>query len=328
MLLTGKDWRNGKGLCGYPFVIPYIAQMLAVIAPGQGAQTPGMLESWLANPESRDLLKSWSDEIGLDLIHLGTKADAEEIKDTANAQPLIVAAGLLSARALGANGKCAFVAGHSVGEITAAAIAGVITELDAMKLVRARGIEMAKAASRAPSGMSAVLGGDRDVVLAAIADAGLIAANDNGAGQIVAAGSLDALAALSPDGARVRALAVAGAFHTHFMEAAVAPLRDLAASISVTDPAVAVLSNKDGAVVSSGREILDRIVDQIANPVRWDLCMNTLASRGVTGAIEVAPAGTLVGLIKRAEPSITGFALKSHEDVGAARTFAAEHGGK
>lgn len=307
--------------------------MLAVIAPGQGAQTPGMLESWLAEPESRDLLKSWSDAIGLDLIYLGTAADADEIKDTANAQPLIVAAGLLSARALGlgsqsARGKFSVVAGHSVGEITAAAIAGVITELDAMKLVRARGIEMAKAASASPSGMSAILGGDRDVVLKAINEAGLVAANDNGAGQIVAAGSLDALASLAPEGARVRALAVAGAFHTHFMEAAVSPLRELAASISVTDPAVSVLSNKDGAVVSSGREILDRIVNQIANPVRWDLCMSTLASLGVTGAIEVSPAGTLVGLIKRAEPTITGFALKSAEDCDAARTFASEHGGK
>ena len=302
--------------------------MLAMIAPGQGAQTPGMLESWLGLPGSRDLLKLWSDAIGLDLIYLGTAADADEIKDTANAQPLIVAAGLLSARTLDVRGKFSVVAGHSVGEITAAAIAGVITELDAMKLVRARGIEMAKAASASPSGMSAILGGDRDVVLKAIQDAGLVAANDNGAGQIVAAGSLDALASLAPEGARVRALAVAGAFHTHFMETAVAPLRDLAASISVTDPAVSVLSNKDGAVVTSGREILDRIVNQIANPVRWDLCMSTLASLGVTGAIEVSPAGTLVGLIKRAEPTITGFALKSAEECDAARTFASEHGGK
>ena len=307
--------------------------MLALIAPGQGAQTPGMLESWLGLPGSRDLLASWSDAIGLDLIHLGTAADADEIRDTANAQPLIVAAGLLSARALGlgtqnAPGSFSVIAGHSVGEITAAAIAGVITELDAMKLVRARGVEMAKAASASPSGMSAILGGDRDVVLKAIQNAGLVAANDNGAGQIVAAGSLDALASFAPEGARVRALAVAGAFHTHFMEAAVAPLRELAASISVTDPAVSVLSNKDGAVVSSGREILDRIVNQIANPVRWDLCMSTLASLGVTDAIEVSPAGTLVGLIKRAEPKITGFALKSEEDRDAARTFASEHGGK
>lgn len=299
--------------------------MLAIIAPGQGAQTPGMLAPWIEDAESKALLIQWSDAIGLDLVHLGVHADAEEIKDTANAQPLIVAAGLLSARALEFSGKFSFVAGHSVGEITAAAIAGVLTPLDAMKLVRTRGQEMAKAAAITPAGMSAVLGGDRDLVLKAIADAGLVAANDNGGGQIVAAGDLAALATLAPEGARVRALAVAGAFHTSYMQPAVEPMRALAAAIEVNDSAIGVLSNKDGAVLTSGREILDRIVDQIASPVRWDLCMQTLADQGVTGAVEVAPAGTLVGLIKRAVPGIEQFALKSPADIEAARTFATAH---
>lgn len=299
--------------------------MLAIIAPGQGAQTPGMLAPWIEVAEAKALLIQWSDAIGLDLVHLGVHADAEEIKDTANAQPLIVAAGLLSARALNISGKFSLVAGHSVGEITAAAIAGVLTPLDAMKLVRTRGVEMAKAAALAPAGMSAVLGGDREVVLKAIADAGLVAANDNGGGQIVAAGDLTALAALAPEGARVRALAVAGAFHTSYMQPAVEPMRSLAASIEVNDAEVGVLSNKDGAVLNSGREILDRIVDQIANPVRWDLCMQTLAAQGVTGVVEVAPAGTLVGLIKRAVPAIEQCAFKSPADLEAALTFAATH---
>ena len=304
--------------------------MLAIIAPGQGAQTPGMLAPWIEDGESKELLIQWSDAIGLDLVHLGVHAGAEEIKDTAHAQPLIVAAGLLSARALNLNSRhtFSFVAGHSVGEITAAAIAGVLTPLDAMKLVRLRGIEMAKAASLSPSGMSAVLGGDREVVLKAIADAGLIAANDNGGGQIVAAGDLAALSTLAPEGARVRALAVAGAFHTSYMEPAVEPMRALAAEIEVKDATVGVLSNKDGAVINSGREILDRIVNQIANPVRWDLCMETLASNGVTGVIEVAPAGTLVGLIKRAVPTIEQCALKSPAELEAATTFASHHGGR
>jgi [acyl-carrier-protein] S-malonyltransferase len=306
----------------------YIAGVLAIIAPGQGAQTPGMLAPWIEDPESKVLLIEWSDAIGLDLVHLGVHADAEEIKDTANAQPLIVAAGLLSARALNVSGKFSFVAGHSVGEITAAALAGVITPLDAMKLVRTRGVEMAKAAAIAPAGMSAVLGGDREVVLTAIADAGLVAANDNGGGQIVAAGDLTALAALAPEGARVRALAVAGAFHTSYMQPAVEPMRALASSMEVADATVGVLSNKDGAVITSGREILDRIVNQIANPVRWDLCMQTLADNGVTGAIEVAPAGTLVGLIKRAVPTIEQCALKSPAEIETASTFAETHGGK
>jgi len=300
--------------------------MLAIVAPGQGAQTPGMLSPWIEDSESRALLIQWSDAIGLDLIHLGIHASADEIKDTAYAQPLIVAAGLLSMRAVKGEVKFLYVAGHSVGEITAAAIAGVITPLDAMKLVRLRGSEMAKAASVKPSGMAAVLGGERDVVLAAIARAGLIAANDNGAGQIVAAGELDALAKLAPEGARVRPLAVAGAFHTSFMQSAVAPLRELAAEINVTDSKVGVLSNKDGAVLSNGREILDRIVEQISNPVRWDLCMSTLQAKGVTGVLELAPAGTLVGLVKRATPDVAQFALKSPADIDGANEFITLHG--
>ena len=301
--------------------------MLAIIAPGQGSQTPGMLSAWLEDSAQAELLSTWSEDIGLDLVHLGTTADADEIKDTANAQPLIVAAGLLSANALNISGKFSYLAGHSVGEITAASIAGALSPIDAMKLVRARGVEMAKAAATKPAGMSAVLGGDRDVVLKAISDLGLVAANDNGGGQIVAAGSLDALAQLAPEGARVRSLAVAGAFHTSFMQPAVDPLRTLAQSLSATDPTVGVISNRDGEEVSEGREILNRIVSQIANPVRWDLCMQRLVTLGVTGVIEVAPAGTLVGLIKRAVPTIEQFALKSPAEIDAAREFAAAHGG-
>jgi [acyl-carrier-protein] S-malonyltransferase len=297
--------------------------MLAFIAPGQGAQTPGMLAPWIADPAAKLLLSQWSQEINLDLVRLGTTADADEIKDTANAQPLIVAAGLLGARALG-GARLAIVAGHSVGEITAAAIAGVIDDVDAMKLVRARGVEMAKAAALTPAGMAAVLGGDREVVLRAISDLGLVAANDNGGGQIVAAGDLDALAQLAPEGARVRALAVAGAFHTSYMQPAVAPLREIAAKISVHPANCLVISNKDGAVLQDGREILDRIVAQISNPVRWDLCMTTLASH-VSGAVEIPPAGTLVSLLKRAVPIIETFALKSAEDVTLAKEFIVRH---
>lgn len=299
--------------------------MLAYIAPGQGSQTQGMLAAWIEDADAKAALKLWSDVIDLDLIRLGTSGDSDEIKDTANAQPLIVAAGLLGARALAGSGEFKFVAGHSVGEITAAAVAGVISEVDAMALVRIRGSEMAKAASSSPSGMSAVLGGERSTVLKAIAELGLIAANDNGGGQIVAAGDLAALSHLAPEGARVRALAVAGAFHTHFMESAVAPLREFAANIEVRDCAIGVISNRDGDVIHNGREVLDRIVAQISNPVRWDLCMSTLKSLDVSGALELPPAGTLVGLLKRAEPVIETFALKSPSDLVLAREFATRH---
>lgn len=300
--------------------------MLALIAPGQGSQTPGMLTPWITNPDSRDLLASWSQAIDLDLIHLGTQADADEIRDTANAQPLIVAAGLLSAKDLAVGNAVSFMAGHSVGEITAAALAGVFSEVDALRLVRIRGVEMAKAAHGSESGMSAVLGGVREDVLQAIADAGLVAANDNGGGQIVAAGSLQALSTLAPEGARVRALQVSGAFHTEFMRPALVAFKAFAAEIAVKDSQIGLLSNKDGAPLLSGARILDRIIEQIASPVRWDLCMASMESIGVTHAIEIAPAGTLVGLLKRGAPGIATHALKSPDDLDSARAFAGVKG--
>jgi len=301
--------------------------VLAIIAPGQGSQTPGMFNSWIQDPSLKELLISWSDAIGLDLLHLGTVASAEEIKDTANAQPLIVAASLLGAHALGIK-NFAVTSGHSVGELAAAALSGAISESDALTIVRTRGLEMAKAAATSPSGMSAVLGGDRTEVLAAIAALKLVAANDNGAGQIVAAGDLEALASLNenpPAGARVRVLAVAGAFHTEFMQPAVEPLRALALTVPTHPVVIQVISNRDGQVITDGTDVLNRIVNQIANPVRWDLCMETLKSLGVTGVIELPPAGTLVGLLKRAAGEIETFALKSADDLDAAREFAGRH---
>ena len=301
--------------------------MLAIIAPGQGSQTPGMFNSWIQDPVLKALIISWSDAIGLDLLHLGTTADAEEIKDTANAQPLIVAASLLGAHALGIKDFDA-TSGHSVGELAAAALSGAISESDALILVRARGLEMAKTAATSPSGMSAILGGDRTEVLDAISALKLVAANDNGAGQIVAAGDLGALAQLiekPPAGARVRTLAVAGAFHTQFMQPAVEPLSVLASHISTHSVRIQVISNKDGQVVTDGAQVLDRIISQIASPVRWDLCMESFKSLGITGVIELPPAGTLVGLLKRAAPEIETFALKGAEDLEAAREFAGRH---
>jgi len=306
--------------------------MLALLAPGQGSQTPGFLTPWLEDAKAAELIGNWSQVIGVDLKRLGTVADADEIRDTANAQPLLVAGGLIGALRLFGEKllNVSYVAGHSVGEITASVFAGALDQVSAMKLVATRGAQMAIAAKGSNTGMSAVLGGERDVVVAAINAAGLTAANENGAGQIVAAGSLTALAALAenpPEGSRVRALAVSGAFHTSTMVPAVSHLATLAASLHATDPMIPFISNKDGAVVESGREILDRIVGQIAGPVRWDLCMETMAKCGVTGVIEVPPAGTLVGLVKRAQSEIQTFALKGPEDLDAAKAFIAEHGG-
>ncbi len=308
--------------------------MLAIVAPGQGAQTPGFLNPWVESARVRDLLSWWSAVAEVDLIRLGTTADADEIKDTANAQPLIVAAGLVGALSLfphpsDAFNKVGVTAGHSVGELTAAAGARAITAESAMVIVRERGKEMAKASALTPTGMSAILGGERAAVLSAISALGLTAANDNGAGQIVAAGDLKALAKLGdnpPEGARVRALSVAGAFHTSYMQPALDRLTMLSRSVTVRDPRTKLLSNKDGAVVHHGREVLDRIVGQVSNPVRWDLCMETMVGLGVTAVIEVPPAGTLIGLIKRAMPGVETLALKTPEDIPAAMDLIARHG--
>jgi [acyl-carrier-protein] S-malonyltransferase len=302
--------------------------VLVLVAPGQGAQTPGFLTPWLELPGVADSLAGWSDAAGLDLAHYGTKADADEIRDTKVAQPLLVAAGLLSAAALGASPD--LVAGHSVGEITAAALAGVLSERDAMAFTAARGRAMADAAAVTDTGMSAVLGGDPDQVVAHLDKLGLTPANINGAGQIVAAGTAEQLAALAadkPEGARVIPLKVAGAFHTGHMASAVSVLEELAADLAAGDPRLPYVSNADGRVVDSGAAVVGRLVAQVSNPVRWDLCMQTFQERGVTGIIEVSPGGTLVGLAKRALPGVRTLALKTPDDLDAARALAAELGG-
>ncbi|MFE2165684.1 ACP S-malonyltransferase [Streptomyces sp. NPDC059447] len=302
--------------------------MLVLVAPGQGAQTPGFLTPWLDLPGAADRVAAWSDAIGLDLAHYGTKADADEIRDTAVAQPLLVAAGLLSASALGSPSVFGAVAGHSVGEITAAAVAGVLSEADALSFVRTRGLGMAEAAAVTETGMAAVLGGDRDVVVAHLEKLGLTPANINGAGQIVAAGTMEQIAALEadkPEGSmKVVALKVAGAFHTHHMAPAVATLEEAAKALSPADPALKYVSNKDGAVVASGADVVARLVGQVANPVRWDLCMETFGELGVTGIIELCPGGTLTGLAKRALKGVPSVALKTPDDLDKAAALVAE----
>jgi len=308
--------------------------MLVIAAPGQGAQAPGFLAPWLDLPGFADRVAAWSDLAGCDLISCGTTAGAEEITDTAIAQPLLVAAAIAAAeRVFGAldqaRKQAVIAAGHSVGELAAGAIAGVLSAEDAMRLVGVRGRAMAKAAAAEATGMTAVLGGDQDEVLAALAGHRLTPANVNGAGQIVAAGTmtqLEALAGAPPAGARLRPLSVAGAFHTAHMAAAVDALREAAASITVRDPGITLLSNADGAVVTSGRDWLERIVTQVSAPVRWDRCMHTMSGLGAGALIELPPGGTLTGLARRALPDLARAALKTPGDLAAARGLVAEHG--
>jgi [acyl-carrier-protein] S-malonyltransferase len=306
--------------------------MLIITAPGQGAQTPGFLAPWLEVPGVAERLGAASEQAGCDLIRYGTTAGADEIKDTAVAQPLLVAAALAVAGALAGGGPgdihADVAAGHSVGELAAGVLAGVLSADDAMRLVRVRGMAMAAASAAEPTGMTAVLGGEEETVLAAMARHGLTPANVNGAGQIVAAGAitdLEAFAADPPAGARLRPLQVAGAFHTRYMAPAVAALREAAAEVAVTDPHLVLLCNADGAAVTTGKEWLERIVAQVAAPVRWDLCQRTMADLGVTALIELPPAGTLTGLARRALPGVAQLAIKTPDQLQAARDLIEEH---
>ena len=298
--------------------------MIVIVCPGQGSQKPGFLEPWLERPGARDLLSSLGDACNVDLIGHGTTSDADTIRDTAIAQPLIVAAGILTLAALGDEdglGGDFGIAGHSVGEFTAAAGAGVLDATDAVALVGIRGRAMAEAAAHVATGMSAVVGGDEEEVLAAVSAHGLVAANYNGGGQIVVAGELSSLAAFaedSPAGSRVIPLQVAGAFHTSFMESAVEKLREAAASVITNDPARTLWTNRDGSVVTEGTTFRDLLVGQVSAPVRWDKCMSAFEQAGVTGIIELCPAGALVGLAKRGLKGVPTVGITSPDDLAAA----------
>jgi [acyl-carrier-protein] S-malonyltransferase len=299
--------------------------VLILTAPGQGAQTPGFLSPWLELPGLAERLGGWSELAGRDLIRLGTTGSAEEITDTSVAQPLLVAAALAVAGLLD---EPDVAAGHSVGELAAGVIAGVISAEDAIKLTRVRGEAMAAACDAVPTGMTAILGGDEATVLTAIADAGLTPANINAPGQIVAGGTCEQLAefgANPPARARLRPLRVAGAFHTRHMAPAVEALEAAAAGIAVKDPAITLLSNRDGAVVTTGADWVERVARQVAHPVRWDRCMATMADLGVTAFIELLPGGTLTGMAKRALPGVELLAIKTPDQLDAAQALVAEH---
>lgn len=298
--------------------------MIALLAPGQGSQTEGMLSPWLELAGAADQLALWSKASGLDLVRLGTTASTDEITDTAVTQPLVVAATLLAHQELTKRGLLAgedlVVAGHSVGEIAAYAIAGVMAADDAVALAATRGAEMAKACAVEPTGMSAVLGGDEAEILARLEQLDLFPANRNAAGQIVAAGSLDALEKLAEDPpakARVRALGVAGAFHTKYMASALDGYAAAAAAVQTSEPTATLLSNRDGKPVASAAAAMEALVAQLTRPVRWDLCTATLRELEVAAAVEFPPAGTLTGIAKRELRGVTARAVKSPADLDA-----------
>lgn len=294
--------------------------VLAILCPGQGSQKPGFLTPWLELDGVSERLSTLGHAAGLDLIHYGTEADEETIKDTAIAQPLIVAAGIVVGELLveRIGERPVLWAGHSVGEVTAAALSGVISPEDAMRFIKVRGNGMAEASAAEPSGMAAVLGGKEEEVRSAIEDAGLTAANSNGPSQIVAAGSAEKIQSLvdnPPAKTRVVPLKVAGAFHTSHMRPAVGPLQEVAREIHAHEPVTTLLSNRDGKPVTSGAAAMQSLVDQVTRPVRWDLCMQTMVDEGVSNMVELAPAGTLVGLAKRGMKGVPATALNSPDEL-------------
>lgn len=303
--------------------------MLVILCPGQGSQKPGFMNSWLELPEYRTTLESMSESISLDLIKHGTLSDEDTIRDTAIAQPLIVAASIATANLLDLT-SVSGVAGHSVGEVAASQIAGIINQDQAMQLVNLRAQAMSKAAaSSEKTGMAAILGGDVETVIARLTELGLTPANYNGAGQIVAAGSTEAiqqLVAEGPEGSKVIPLSVAGAFHTSYMQPAVSELAEFVSTLTVSDPSKTLWSNQAGQIVRTGTEYLDLLVGQVANSVRWDLCMEAMVNAGVTAVIEVSPAGTLAGLAKRGMPGVEIVALKEPKDLYAANELISRTG--
>lgn len=307
--------------------------MIVVVCPGQGSQTPGFLAPWLEIPEFKSSIQLMQNASGIDLVSHGTISDADTIRDTAVAQPLIVAAGVATMQTL-LQGKSAHeagiagVSGHSVGEITAAVVSGVFDAKTGIKFVNERGQAMAKAAALEPTSMAAILGGDQSEVEAKLAELELEPANYNGSGQIVAAGSVAAINELQANplaGTRVIPLQVAGAFHTRFMKPAVETLRAYSQTVAIQDPTVKLWSNNGGREVSSGSEFVEFLVNQVSSPVRWDLCMAAMVEAGVTALIELAPAGTLVGLAKRAMPGIETLAVKTPENLEAALSLINNH---
>ncbi len=295
--------------------------MKIAVFPGQGSQSPGFLSPWLALDGAADRLSQYSEWSGVDLVAAGTEWDADRIRDTQVAQPLIVAASLLSWNALPGREAIEGVAGHSVGEFAAAVAAGILSEEDALRLVGIRGRAMSEAAAAEQTGMSAVIGGDEASVVSQLEELGLTPANYNGGGQLVAAGALDSLARLTaepPAGTRVIPLQVAGAFHTRYMAPAVETLRDAASRVTAAAPQLRVWTNRDGSVVAEGGRFVELLVDQVASPVRWDLCMAAFSSAGVSGIVELSPAGTLTGLAKRALRGVPAVAVKTPDDLPAA----------
>jgi [acyl-carrier-protein] S-malonyltransferase len=300
------------------------------VTPGQGSQTSGMYSPWITDQTNNEIVKKYSDLIDLDLFHYGTVASQPEITATNIAQPLLTALAFMSFNRLNIKSNENIIySGHSVGEFSAACLAGFYSDETAMKLVSVRGKAMAEAAaSNSATGMSAVLGGDKAEIIKHIEQFDLVPANVNSSGQIVASGlltNLEKLSANPPASTKVRKLDVAGAFHSQFMKSAESELEDEFAQVELTKPTCSFISNKDGQTITESTQLKSRLISQITSPVRWDLCQAKMVELGVTGMLELAPAGVLTGIAKREMPGVELFAIKSPEDIDTAQAFINKH---
>ena len=308
--------------------------MLAVVAPGQGSQSVGMLSPWVTDSKDKELVDSWSSLISVDLLKLGQSGNSEEIKSTDNAQLLIFITSILSSLNLdlkNAKDQSIIFAGHSVGEFAAYSIAGTFEVDQALKIVARRGQSMLAATNAfSKTGMSAVLGGNNDEVISYLREFNLIPANINSNGQIIAAGTLenlDRLANTPPAGTRVRPLEVSAAFHTKYMEPAISRFKEIFRDLNTNSPSQIILSNKNGEELNKSTDIIENLINQVISPVRWDLCQAKMVELGVTGMLELAPGGTLCGIAKKEIPSVETFAIKSPEDIQSANDFIRKHVG-
>jgi [acyl-carrier-protein] S-malonyltransferase len=300
------------------------------VTPGQGSQTSGLYSSWITDEATKKIVKKYSELIDLDLVHYGTVASQSEITATNIAQPLLTALAFMTFGKLKIESNESIIySGHSVGEFSAACLAGFYSKKTAMKLVSVRGKAMAEAAaSNSATGMSAVLGGDKAEVIKHIEQFDLVPANVNSNGQIVASGlltNLEKLSANPPASTKVRKLEVAGAFHSQFMKSAESELEKEFTQVELTKPTCSFISNRDGQIITDSTDLKNRLISQITSPVRWDLCQAKMVEQGVTGMLELAPGGVLNGIAKREMPGVELFAIKSPEDIDTAQAFIDKH---
>lgn len=306
--------------------------MLAIIAPGQGSQSQKMLENWLTDEKIKNYVDEISKALNFDFAYYGISAKEEEINQTQNTQPLLVLNALISFDKLNLNSlqsKRMVFAGHSVGEIVSYCLSGIISKSDALKISILRGKSMSNNLDyQNKTGMAAILG-ETDSSLTNLIDSfDLQIANKNSSQQIVVGGLIENINNLidsKPNGIRIIKLSVSAAFHTNFMAKSLQLFQNSIENFDFKDPVNSIISNFDGLEITKGKEAKEKLIGQLTNSVRWDLCQKKFVEMGVTGILELCPGGVLTGISKRENPKIETFAIKNPFDISNANEFIARH---